>query len=158
VLALDSLPVFLTNEVSLSVHMTRICPPAVCVVSSDTKRLQQGLQAEKNFVLTPTEHIGQDLPCVMVDGVPEPAWMGFLAHVTPHIVTLCAQPTRRLQFVRTGYLHRDRLGLRVRQYRVVHLGQIRCLVLSSLSPGVGLTWNTRAVSRRPLAFMAISTI
>src|SRR5262245_5572452 len=86
VLALDSLHVFLPNDVLLRVHMTLIGPPAVCVVSSDTKRLQQGLQAEKNLVLTPTEHRGQDLPCVMVDGVPEPAWIRFLAGSALHVM------------------------------------------------------------------------
>jgi hypothetical protein len=37
-------------------------------------------------------------------------------------------------------------------------GQLRCLFLSSLMTVVGLTCNTRAVSRIPLAFMATSTI
>ena len=70
VLALDSLHVLLTNDVFLSIHMTLIGPPAVCAVPGDTKRLQQGLKAEKDLVLTPSEHRGQDLSCVMVDGVP----------------------------------------------------------------------------------------
>ena len=70
VLALDSLHVLLTNDVFLSIHMTLIGSPAVCVVPGDTKRLQQGLKAEKDLVLTPSEHRGQDLSCVMVDGVP----------------------------------------------------------------------------------------
>jgi hypothetical protein len=70
VLALDSLHVLLTNDVFLSVHMTLIGPSAVCVVPGDTKRLQQGLKAEKDLVLPPSEHIGQDLAGVMIDGVP----------------------------------------------------------------------------------------
>jgi len=40
VLALDSLHVLLTKYVLLSVHMTLVGTPAVCVVPGDTKRLQ----------------------------------------------------------------------------------------------------------------------
>ena len=40
----------------------------------------------------------------------------------------------------------------------MHLVELRCLFLSALMTVVGLTCKTRAVSRIPLAFMAISTI
>jgi len=46
----------------------------------------------------------------------------------------------------------------VLQYRLIHLGEIRFFFFNSLRTVVGLTCNTRAVSRMPLAFMAISTI
>jgi hypothetical protein len=40
---------------------------------------------------------------------------------------------------------------------VIHRLQVRFLFFNSLITVVGLTCNTRAVSRMPLAFMAIST-
>jgi hypothetical protein len=63
-----------------------------------------------------------------------------------------------LKLLSTTYLHLYLPGLHVRQYRVVHLVQVRLLFLSSLITVGGLTCHTRAVSRIPLAFMAISTI
>jgi hypothetical protein len=48
--------------------------------------------------------------------------------------------------------------MQVLQHRMIHLAQVWFLFLSSLITVVGLTCNTRAVSRIPLAFMAISTI
>src|SRR5712691_2336295 len=44
------------------------------------------------------------------------------------------------------------------QYCVIHLVEVRFLFFSSLMTVGGLTCNTRAVSRIPLAFIAISTI
>jgi hypothetical protein len=41
---------------------------------------------------------------------------------------------------------------------VIYLLEVRFLFFNSFSTVVGLTCNTRAVSRIPLAFMAISTI
>jgi hypothetical protein len=46
----------------------------------------------------------------------------------------------------------------VLQYRLIPLLEVRGLFLPSFMTVVGLTCNTRAVSRMPLAFMAISTI
>ena len=84
--------------------------------------------------------------------------MGFAVHVAPHLVELGAEPTPRLQFVRTPYLDLDVRGMEVLQYALIHRLQDRCLFFNSLITVVGLTCNTRAVSRMPLAFMAISTI
>src|SRR5215475_9977955 len=84
--------------------------------------------------------------------------MGFAAHVAPHLVELGAEPTTHLQFIRTPYLHLDLLGLEVLQRAMIHRLQVRRLFFNSLITVVGLTCSTRAVSRMPLAFSAISTI
>ena len=63
-----------------------------------------------------------------------------------------------LQRIRTPYLHFDLLGIEVRQQCLIHLGEVRFLFFNSFRTVVGLTCNTRAVSRMPLAFIAISTI
>ena len=70
----------------------------------------------------------------------------------------CATATTHLQCIRTPYLHLDLLGVEVPQHGVIHRLQVRRLFFNSLITVVGLTCNTRAVSRMPLAFMAISTI
>src|SRR6266852_8832272 len=84
--------------------------------------------------------------------------MGFAAHVAPHLVELGTEPPTYLQLIRTPYLHLDLLGMEVLQHAMMHRLQVRCLFFHSLITVVGLTRNTRAVSRMPLAFMAISTI
>ena len=73
-------------------------------------------------------------------------------------VELGAQPTTYLQLIGAHYLHLDPLGGQDREHRVIHLVELRFLFLSSLITVVGLTCNTRAVSRMPLAFIAMSTI
>jgi hypothetical protein len=50
------------------------------------------------------------------------------------------------------------LRVEVLQHRLIHLLELRCLFFNSLITVLGLTCNTRAVSRMPLAFRAISTI
>src|SRR5881275_715808 len=84
--------------------------------------------------------------------------MGFAVHVAPHLVELGAEPPTYLQLIRTPYLHLDLLGLEVLQRAMIHRVQVRCLFFNSLITVVGLTCNTRAVSRMPLAFIATSTI
>jgi hypothetical protein len=46
----------------------------------------------------------------------------------------------------------------MRQHGLMHLLEVRFLFFSSFMTVVGLTGNTRAVLRMPLAFKAISTI
>jgi hypothetical protein len=60
----------------------------------------------------------------------------------------------RAETFRTGHL----LGMQDLEDRLVDLVEVRCLFLSSFMTVVGLTCNTRAVSRMPLAFIATSTI
>src|SRR6266566_4093774 len=84
--------------------------------------------------------------------------MRFAAHVAPHLVELGAEPTTHLEFIRTPYLHLHVLGGQVLQHRLIHLVELRFFFFNSFRTVVGLTCNTRAVSRMPLAFMAISTI
>jgi hypothetical protein len=46
---------------------------------------------------------------VVINGVPEPARIGFAPHVAPHLVELGAEPTTHLKLIRTPYLHFDLL-------------------------------------------------
>jgi hypothetical protein len=73
-------------------------------------------------------------------------------------VELGTEPPTYLQLIHTPYLHLDLLGLEVQQHAVIYGLQVRCLFFNSVITVVGLTCSTRAVSRMPLAFIAISTI
>src|SRR5712691_7627059 len=138
--------------------MPFVGPPAVGEIACDAKGLQQRFERQKDGVLPSSEHRGQHLARVVINGVPEPARIGFAVHVAPHLVELGAEPTTHLQRIRTPYLHLDLLGMQVLQYGLIHLLEVRFFFFNSLMTVVGLTCNTRAVSRMPLAFMAISTI
>jgi hypothetical protein len=83
---------------------------------------------------------------------------GLAMNVAPHLVELGAEPTTPLQLLRTPYLYFDLLRMEVLQHALIHRVQVRRLFVNSLITVVGLTCHTRAVSRTPLAFMAISTI
>ena len=84
--------------------------------------------------------------------------MRFRLHKTPHFVELGAEPTTHLQLIRAPDFHLDLLGMQDRQHRMIHRLQLRLFFFSSLMTVVGLTCSTRAVSRMPLAFIAMSTI
>ncbi len=62
------------------------------------------------------------------------------------------------QLVSTTDLHLHVLWGEMLQDRLIYLLELRFLFFSSLITVVGLMCNTRAVSRMPLAFMAMSTI
>jgi len=88
VFALDFLGVLLAYLVLLGIEMPLVGPPAVGVKTGDAKRGQERFELEQDVVLTPPEHLRQDLPCVVVNGMPQPAQIGFAAPITPHFVQL----------------------------------------------------------------------
>ena len=92
------------------------------------------------------------------NGVPQPTRIRFFAHITLHFVKLGAEPTMHLKLIRTPDVHFHVLGIQGRQHAMIHRLQLRLFFFSSLMTVVGLTCKTRAVSRIPLAFMAMSTI
>src|SRR6266436_1469909 len=142
----------------LGIQMPLVGPPAVGGILRDAKGLQQLLQPQEDRVLPPSKHIRSHLPGVVINGVPEPSWMRFRLHKTPHFVELGAQSTTHLQLIRAPDFHLDLLGIYDRQHCMIHRLQLRLFFFSVLMTVVGLTWSTRAVSRMPLAFIAMSTI
>jgi hypothetical protein len=84
--------------------------------------------------------------------------MRFRLHKTPHFVELGAQSTTHRKLIRAPDCHLDLLGMQDRQHRMMHRLQLRLFFFSALMTVVGLTWSTRAVSRMPLAFIAMSMI
>src|SRR5215831_14561599 len=84
--ALNFLCVLLAYLMLLSIEMPLVGSPAVGVKLRDAKRCQQLLELQEDVVLAPSEHIRQDLACVMINGVPQPARVRFAAYVTPHCI------------------------------------------------------------------------
>jgi hypothetical protein len=158
VLALDFLRILLAHVVLLGIDMPLVGSPSVRVKLRDAKGLQELLQLEEDGVFASSEHIRQHLPGVMIYGVPEPSRMRFRLHKTPHFVELRAEPTTHLQLIRAPDFYLNLLGMHGRQHVMIHRLQLRLFFFSSLMTVVGLTCSTRAVSRMPLAFIAMSTI
>jgi hypothetical protein len=71
------------------------------------------------------EHIGQHLPGVVINGVPEPSRIRFRLHKTPHFVELRAEPTMHLQRIRAPDFHFDLRGIHGRQHAMIHRLQLR---------------------------------
>jgi hypothetical protein len=158
VFALDFLRVLLPYVMRLDIEMPLIGPPSGGVILGDAQGLEQLLQPQEAVVLPPPEHIRSHLPGVVINGVPEPSRLRFRLHKTPPFVELGAQSTPHLQLIRAPDFHLDLLRMQERQHPMMHWLQLRLFFFSSLMTVVGLTCSTRAVSRRPLAFIAMSTI
>src|SRR5215471_15917000 len=102
--ALDFLGVLLPHVMLLGIEMPLVGPPPVRVELRDAEGLQQRLQPQEDLVLPPSEHISQHLPSVVINGMPQPTRIRFVAHVTPHLVQLGSEPTPSIQFLGAAYL------------------------------------------------------
>jgi len=100
--------------------MPLIGAPSLRVEAGDAQGLQQRRQARTDVILTPDAYRGEDFPRMGIAGMPEPARVGFLAHLGPHVVELCAQPTASFQLVRTAYLHLHMRGMPRGSHGMVH--------------------------------------
>jgi hypothetical protein len=129
VLALDFLRVLLSHVVLLGIDMPLVGSPSVRVKLCDAKGLQELLQLEEDGVFASSEHIGQHLPGVVINGVPEPSRMRFRFHKTPHFVELRAQSTTHLQLIRAPDFHFDLRGIHGRQHAMIHRLQLRLFFL-----------------------------
>src|SRR5262244_4028997 len=134
----------------LGIEMSLVGPPAVGVKLRDAKRRQQLLELQEDVVLSPAKHIRQNLPRMLINGVPQPARVRFAAHVTPHFVEFGGEPPPAIQFLGATNLYGDVLGLHALQYCMVYLVEVRFLFFSSVMTVLVLICKTRAVSRMPL--------
>src|SRR5262245_15071289 len=81
----------------LGVDIPLVGTPSIGIEARDTKRLQQGLQLQKDPILALSKDISQHLPTVMINRVPQPPLVRFLADITPHLIELCPQPAPRFK-------------------------------------------------------------
>ena len=88
VLALHGLGVLLASLRLLGMERPLGGSPAVGGRCRDAKRCQQLLELQEDVVLSSSEYIRQDLPRVVINGVPQPAGVRFATHETPHFVQL----------------------------------------------------------------------
>src|SRR5688572_16354047 len=87
-LALDFLCTAFTDGVLFWIKMTRVGAPLIGVVMRQSEGIKQRSELEKHLILTAPKDISQYGSRVMLNGMPEPAWVAFAAHVGPHFVHL----------------------------------------------------------------------
>src|SRR5215475_10780384 len=87
-LSLDFLRIAFASGVLFWVKMTSVRAPLIGIIVGQAEGLQQPLELEEHLVFTATKNIGQDRSRVMIDGMPEPTWVGFAADKRPHFVHL----------------------------------------------------------------------
>ena len=101
--ALDLLGVPFAWAVHVRVQMSCVCAPMIRIKTGEAEGLQERFELEKNVVLAAAKDLGQNGSCVMIDRMPQPAWVAFLADKTPHFI--------HLGFPRTLNGHRHLLGV-----------------------------------------------
>src|SRR5215468_7499367 len=120
VLALDFLRILLAYVMPLWVDMPLVGSPSIRVKLGDAEWLQELLQLEEDGVFTSSEYIGQHVPGVVINGVPEPSRMRFRLHKAPHFVELGVQSTTHLQLICAPDFHFDVRGMHGRQHAMMH--------------------------------------
>src|SRR5215470_2671265 len=149
-LALDFLRVPLAWSVLFRLEVTRVGAPVIGIILCNPKGVEQGFQLQKHRILPPPKDIGQDFSRVVIDRMPEPAWVPFVPDKRPHLI--------HLRFASLRNIHGNVLWVQRAEQRGVHRLQGRFFLLSSRSTVLGQICRERAVSRTPLALRLMSMI
>src|SRR5262249_43223735 len=91
-LALDFLGVTFADGVLFGGKVTCVGAPLIRKVVHEAEGLQEGFELAKDGILTTSKDIRQDIrqdrSCLMINGMPQPAWMPFVADKRPHLIHL----------------------------------------------------------------------
>src|SRR6266851_7471170 len=88
-LALDFLRVPFARAMHVGVQMPGVGAPMIGIVAGQPERLEQRFELQKDFVFATTKNVCQDLSYAVIDGMPEPAWVPFVANKRPHFIHFC---------------------------------------------------------------------
>ncbi len=77
--------------------MTRVRPPHIGIIVREAKGFQERLEFEEDRIFAAPKAIRQNRSCTVINGMPEPTGVGFVADVRPHCV--------HLRFARSLYAH-----------------------------------------------------
>jgi hypothetical protein len=88
VFAFDLLRVLFADDMLFRGDISLVGAPPIRIKPRDTKGLQQVLKFEKDCILAPSKDIGSHGATVVIDRMPQPPWLRFLPHVTPHLIEL----------------------------------------------------------------------
>src|SRR4029450_13169732 len=95
-LPLDLLRISFAWGMLFRIEVTRVGTPIIGIILCDPKRFEQSFQLQKHRILTPAKDIGQDLSRVVIDRMPEPAWVAFVPDKRPHLIHLRLSSSRTI--------------------------------------------------------------
>jgi hypothetical protein len=85
-LPLDFLRMLFAGAMHVRVQMPRVCAPMVGVKAGESKGLQERFELQKDLICAAPKDIRQDGSSGVIDGMPQPALVAFLADKTPHFI------------------------------------------------------------------------
>jgi hypothetical protein len=138
--------------------MTLVGAPSIGREAGDRKRRYERWPWEKHRICASPKAIRSHRPPGRINRMPEPPRLRFLANITPHLIEFGGQPAALIQLLSATELDLHLLWGQVLPGCLRYLVDVGHLFLSAFRTVVGLTGNTRAVSRMPLACIAMSTI
>jgi hypothetical protein len=74
------------------------------VKAGESKRLQERFELEKNVVFAAAKDIRQDCSSGVIDGMPQPALVAFLADKTPHLIHLGFPARSMATVISSGFM------------------------------------------------------
>src|SRR5438270_634941 len=92
-LALDFLGVSFARTLYVGVEMAFVRPPMIRRKTREPEGLQQRFELQKDGVFAAPKDIRQDDPRLMIDRMPQPAWVAFMADKRPPLVHLGVLPS-----------------------------------------------------------------
>jgi len=144
------LGMFFPDRILLREEIPLIGPPIVGRKPRHTTWRSALLQFYEHGICRRSQDIREDCTTVRVNRMPPPPLVPLVPHITPHLVPLSL----------VDWLDDDVhvLWRAVPEARLMHIVPLGLLFFNVFITVVGLTFNTRAVSRLPRPFRAISTI
>src|ERR671918_3204655 len=130
--------------------MSLVGAPIISIKAGDAKGLKKPFEFQKDLVFVLSQHIGKHLPTAVINRMPQPALIFFLAYKAPHFI--------HLRLVYSDDLYSHLLYSQGLQQSVVDRLKGGFFFFNSWITVVGLISKTRAVSRMPLPLSAISII
>jgi hypothetical protein len=113
-LALDLLRVPLAGIVLVGSEMPGVCAPIIGAIAGNPKGFQQRFPLQEHIVCTPAKDRGQHPTAPVIDGMPEPSLLFFLANKRPQFIDFCFIRTldndfysARRQSVHQGFVDTD---------------------------------------------------
>src|SRR5215831_16541457 len=92
-LALDFLGVPFARTMHVGVEMAFVRPPMIGIKASEPEGLQQRFELQKDLIFAAPKDIRQDGPRMVIDRMPQPARVAFVADKRPHLVYLGVLPS-----------------------------------------------------------------
>ncbi len=77
-LPLDLLGMPFARAVHVRIQMPGIGAPMIRIKAREPEGLEQCFELQKDLIFATTKDIGQNLACVVIDGMPQPALVAFL--------------------------------------------------------------------------------